>query len=122
MSLSTPSEVAIAFLDAFASQRMEDAARWIADGVAFTSPRVKLQGREAYLAAVSEFSQVVTRVELHHSFENDSQAMLVYDMHTAPFGVIRAHDFYIVQGGLIVKNDLLFDAAAMLAAAPPEAL
>lgn len=114
MSLSTtPREVATAFVKAFASRRMEDAAEWVADEVAFTSPRVQIRGRDAYLAAVGEFSGVVTGLDLLETFGDESRAMLVYDMHTVPFGVIRAADLYVVRDGLIVRNDLLFDTAAM---------
>lgn len=105
----TSVEIAEAFLEAFGRNDLTNAARYVADDITFESPRVSLTGADAYLAAVGEFAQAVTGVDIIAAFGDGDRAMVLYDMKTAPFGTIRAADYFVIRAGKIVKDILVFD-------------
>jgi hypothetical protein len=105
----TPTEIAVAYLEAFGRKDLPAAARYIADDIAFESPRVSLTGAEPYLEAVGDFAQAVLGVEIIAAFGDDERALVLYDMKTGPFGTIRAADYFLVRGGLITSDTLVFD-------------
>lgn len=104
-----PADVALAYLEAFARHDMATAARYVADDITFESPRAKLSGAGAYLDAVGQFAQAVTGVDTIAAFGDDDRAMVMYDMHTAPFGTLRAADYFEVRNGKITADKLVFD-------------
>jgi limonene-1,2-epoxide hydrolase len=105
----TPAEVASAFIEAFGRRDMTAIAGFLADDVAFESPRVALTGAEPVLAAMGEFAQVVTGVSVLAVVGDDERAMIMYDMATGPFGTLRAVDHLMVRDGRIVSDTLVFD-------------
>lgn len=104
-----PAEIAVAYLGAFARHDMATAAHYIADDIVFESPRVTLTGAEPYLAAVGEFAQAVTGVEIIAVFGDEERALVMYDMKTGPFGTIRAADHFVIRAGKIISDLLVFD-------------
>jgi len=110
---SNPSEVAVAYLEAFGRQDMTAAARFIADDITFESPRVTLTGAEAYLAAVGEFAKAVTAVDILAALGDGDRAFVLYDMKTGPFGTIRAANYFLVRDGRITSDVLVFDTALL---------
>jgi hypothetical protein len=108
-----PVDVALAYLEAFAKQDLTTAATYVADDIEFVSPRVHLHGKTDTLAAVGEFAQVVTGLDVLATLVDGDHVLVMYDMHTTPFGTIRAVDHLTLADGRITKDLLVFDPAAL---------
>lgn len=106
---STPAEVAVAFIEAFAGGDMAAVAGLVDEDVVFESPRVRLEGVEAFLEAVGQFAQVVAEVNIISVLGDADRAMVMYDMETGPFGILRAVDHLVVRDGRIQSDTLVFD-------------
>ena len=105
----SPADVAIAYIEAFGRGDMTTAATYLADDVVFESPRVRLEGRSAVVEAVSTFAQAVQSVTILATFGDPARALVMYDMHTGPFGPLRATDLLVVTAGKITSDTLVFD-------------
>ena len=105
----TPADLASAFIEAFGRRDMAAVAGYLADDVAFESPRATLTGAEPVVAAMAEFAQVVTGVSIVAVVGDDERAMIMYDIATGPFGTLRAVDHLVVRDGSIVSDTLVFD-------------
>jgi ketosteroid isomerase-like protein len=105
----TPSEIAVAFIDAFAAGDTQAVAALIADDIVFESPQVKLVGADAVLHAISQFVRAVTGVRNVTVLGDDERAMVMYDMDTGPFGTLKVVDHLVVRDGKIVSDTLVFD-------------
>lgn len=84
----------------------------LAENVTFKSPRVSLDGSAA-LSAIAEFSKLVSAVDEIAAVGSDNVALVHYDMHTIPFGVIRACDHYTFASGRIQSVETVFDTASL---------
>lgn len=109
----TPAAVAQAFIEAWGRQDMEEVARLVADDMEFESPMVRHTGAEAFLAAAGEFNRAVTGVDIVAVLGDDRSALVMYDMHTVPFGTLRAADHLVVEDGKITADKLVFDTHAV---------
>lgn len=109
----TPAAVAEAFVEAWGRRDMDEVARWVADDMTFESPMTKLTGADAFLAAAGQFAQAVTKVDVLAVLGDDRNALVMYDMHTGPFGTLRAADHLVVEDGKIVADRLVFDTHAV---------
>lgn len=109
MTARTPKEIGTDFVTAFGRGDLDAIRSMIADDIEFTSPRTHLSGATPYLAAVGEFAQVVDSVAIIAAFGSDAATMVLYDMHTAPFGTIRAVDYLTVTEERITNHQLVFD-------------
>jgi hypothetical protein len=109
----TPKAVALAFLEAFAKHELTAAAAYVADDIEFVSPRVHLHGASDYLAAVGEFAPAVTSLDVIAAMAEGDQVLVMYDMHTGPFGTIRAADHFTVVDERITKDLLVFDTVPL---------
>lgn len=105
----TPVEVAVAYIEAFGRRDMATAAQYVADDIEFESPMTRISGAPAYLEAVGQFAQGVTGVEIIGALGDDQRALVMYEMTTAPFGVLPAADHFVVADGKITVNRLVFD-------------
>ena len=84
-SPETNLETARAFLDAWSRSDTDAYLPLVGEGLQFASPRVNLEGPAA-LEALADFSQVVTSVTEVAAAASDDFALVLYDMHTGPFG------------------------------------
>ena len=84
----TPAEIAVTFIDAFASKDTEAAAALVAGDVVFESPQVRLSGAKAVVEAIGRFAQVVTGVSNVVVVGDEERAMIMYDMETGLFGTV----------------------------------
>jgi uncharacterized protein YndB with AHSA1/START domain len=69
-----------------------------------------------FAEALTRFGAVVQRAELLAALEGDGEALLLYDMVTAPFGTIRIAEGFTVRNGLITRIRHVHDTAALRAA------
>ncbi|MFJ1457375.1 nuclear transport factor 2 family protein [Nocardia sp. N2S4-5] len=101
--------VAVAFVEAFGKRDMSAVSALLADDVLFESPRVRITNATDVLAAVTDFAQAVTGVDIIDAFGDDERAVVVYDMHTGPFGTLRTVDHVVVRDGRIAADTVVFD-------------
>ena len=111
-------QLASDFLNAWASSQADRFTSYLDREVSFESPMATLQGRDAVAAAMSEFAQAVTGIKVLASAASQDSVLIMYDMHTGPFGTIRAAEHYRFRDGKIVSDQLVFDAPAIKAGPP----
>ncbi len=107
---STPRDVAIAFTNAWTSHDMETAASYVAEGVEFDGPIAgHTTGIDAYMQGLNAFAPVVTGMQIIAAFGDDTQALIMYDLTTAPFGTLRTAELLTVKDGKIQEDKVTFD-------------
>lgn len=112
-SSSTPVALARAFIEAWTSHDMDAAAGYLTDDVTFDSPTNHSDGKEAYMQGLSTFARVVTGVKMLAAFGDDTQALVMYDLATAPFGSMISADLLTFRDGRIAADVLTFDTFPM---------
>jgi hypothetical protein len=85
------------------------------EDVSFESPMVAHRGRDAVAAAMADFAQAVTGIDIIASAADGDSVVVMYDMHTGPFGAIRAAEHYRFRDGVIISDQLVFDSAPLRA-------
>jgi len=86
-------------------------ARHLHPDIRLVTPMEDLTGKDAVLEAARRLLGFLKSVEVHAKFGSEDQAMLAYSMHFAePAGVCRAAALMTFKDGLIVRNELFFDA------------
>jgi SnoaL-like domain len=120
-SASTSVTLARAFTEAWTSHDMEAAAGYLADDVRFDGPSGHSDGKEAYVNALGNFARIVTGVKILAAFGDDTQALIMYDVITGPFGTLTTADLLTFRDGKIAADVLTFDTFPMRSAqaAPP---
>jgi hypothetical protein len=89
------------------------AATHLADQFTFQSPLMTSHDAIGHLAGLAGFLQVVTGVDLISELYDESEATLVYDVHTAtPVGTQRTAEHFRLQDGQITSITLIFDATS----------
>jgi hypothetical protein len=98
------------------------AATQLADGFSFDSPLLTADAA-GHLAGLPAFLQIVTGVDMISELYAETEATLVYDVHTAtPVGTQRTAEHFRLRDDRIESINLIFDATAwrpMLAAMQP---
>lgn len=105
----TPVDVAVAYLEAWASGDMATAAKYLAEDVTFEGPMAQATGAQAVLNAISGFSELLTDLRILAAAGDDEQAIVMYEMVTAAFGTLRTAEHLLVSGGRIYASRLVFD-------------
>lgn len=113
MSAGEAAAVGRAFVEAFGRGDMAAVEALLAADVTFQSPRVQLNGASAVIAAMAEFAQVVNGVTVIAAMGDGDRAMIMYDMSTGPFGIVRAVDLLTVADERITSDVLVFDTAPL---------
>ncbi|WP_103352334.1 hypothetical protein [Amycolatopsis sp. CA-128772] len=87
------------------------AAAQLADTFAFRSPLITSADARGHLDGLAAFVGIVTEVEMLSELYGDSEATLVYDVHTAtPVGVQHTAEHFRLRDGKIEAISLIFDA------------
>jgi SnoaL-like domain len=87
-------------------------ARRLHPDVRLVTPMEDLSGKDSVLEAAKKLLGFIQGVEVQARFNSGNQAMLVYNMHFAgPAGLCRTAALMTFQDGLIVRNELFFDAS-----------
>jgi hypothetical protein len=89
------------------------AAANIAEPFTFQSPLMKSTDPEGHLAGLDSLLKVVSGVDMISELYGESDATLVYDVHTAtPVGTQRTAEHFQLRDGKITSILLIFDATA----------
>ncbi|MEV8634236.1 hypothetical protein AB0395_21535 [Streptosporangium sp. NPDC051023] len=88
------------------------AAAHLGEPFRFQSPFIDSDDRTGHLATLPGFVSIVTGVELISELYGESEATLVYDVHTAtPAGTQRTAEHFRLDGSKIISIMLVFDAS-----------
>lgn len=109
---STPAAIARVFTEAWTSHDMETAATYLADDVVFDGPITHTKGKQAYIEALSRFAGAVTGVTILAAFGDETQAIIMYDLATGPFGTLPSAELLTFRDGKIAADRLIFDTYA----------
>lgn len=106
-------EIVRAYHDARFRGDVAAAAATVSDSsFSFRSPFITSADPAGHLAGLEGLLRVVTEVEMISELYGESEATLVYDVHTAtPAGVQRTAEHFRVSDGKIDRILLIFDAA-----------
>ena len=86
-------------------------ARHLHPDIQLVTPMEELRGKEAVLEAGKRLLNFVRNIEVHAKFASENQAMLTYNMDFGePIGTCRAAALMTFKDGLIVRNEVFFDA------------
>jgi hypothetical protein len=102
-------EVTIAFTRAWSTRDMPTAASYVAEDIVFESPMVQIQGAAPYLESVRHFAEMVSDVNVIAVVSEGDRSIIMYDMTTGPFGVVRAAEHFVFENGKIKSDQLVFD-------------
>ena len=110
-SIEFAAETAIAYYQAMDRKDLAEMGRHLHPDIQLISPLDSLTGSQAVLDAAQRFLPAVKNIEIRAHFSSGEQAMLAYDMvFNEPLGVCRTAALITIKDGLIVRNELLFDA------------
>jgi hypothetical protein len=110
---ATTVDIARAFTEAWTSHDMNTAARHLAEDVVFDGPVNRTRGKNAYIEALNRFAQAVTGLKMLAAFDDDSQALIMYDVTTGPFGTLTCAELLTFRDGKIGTDLLTFDTYPM---------
>ncbi|MER7009284.1 nuclear transport factor 2 family protein [Dactylosporangium sp. NPDC000555] len=83
----------------------------LADQFTFQSPLMSSDEAVGHLAGLPGFLEVVTGVDMLSELYGETEATLVYDVHTAtPVGTQRTAEHFQLRDGRITSITLIFDA------------
>jgi len=103
---------AVAYYKAMADKDLPGMARHLHPDVRLVTPMEELTGKEVVLEAAKRLLNLIKSIKVHAKFGSQEQAMLTYDMDFAePIGVCRAAALMTFKDGLIVRNEVFFDAS-----------
>ena len=108
--------VARAYHCAWTGRDFDAAADLLASDLQTDVPLNTYAGKPEFAAAVRGFGALVERVELIAEVGRGDEAILLYDMHTEPFGTIRIAEHFTVAGGQITRIRHVHDTVALRAA------
>ena len=102
---------AVAYYEAMADKDLTGMARHLHPDVRLVTPMEELTGKEAVLEAAKRLLPLINSIKVHAKFGSEDQAMLTYDMDfSAPIEVCRAAALMTFKDGLIMRNEIFFDA------------
>jgi SnoaL-like domain len=100
-----------AYYKAMNDKDLSGMARHLHPDIRLVTPMEQLTGKEAVLEAAKRLLPLINSIKVHAKFGSEDQAMLTYDMNFAePIGVCRAAVLMTFKDGLIVRNEIFFDA------------
>lgn len=105
--------VARAYHAAWTAGDVGEACRYLAPDLHTDVPINTYAGRDDFAAAVAAFGGLAERVELLAEFGAQDQALLLYDMHTRPWGRFRVAEQFTVSDGLIRGIRHVHDTAVL---------
>ncbi len=86
----------------------------LAADLGFQGPIDTFSSADDFIATLTGFAQMLTRVDLLQELYTDDAASLLYDCVTnSPAGTIRTAEYFWLRGGKIASIRLVFDATTL---------
>jgi SnoaL-like domain len=102
------------YLQSWTQRDMDTARSYLADDLDFQGPIDTFSSADDFIATLTGFAQMLTRVDLLQEFYADDSAALLYDCVTdTPAGAIRTAEFFGLRDGKVASIRLVFDASAL---------
>jgi hypothetical protein len=102
---------AVAYYKAMADKDLTGMGRILDPKVRLITPMEELMGKETVLAAAERLLPLIRSIKVDTKFGSEEQVILTYDMRFAEsIGVCRAAALMTFKDGLIVRNEIFFDA------------
>ena len=99
---------ALAYYQAWTGKDLDEAMRYVAEGVVCENPTGRIEGLEAFRQFMTPFAQMLTGSDLLGAYGDADTAVLVYNPHTLVADAPSAERFTVRDGG-IVHDLLIFD-------------
>ena len=100
--------------EAWTHRDMDTARSCLADDLDFQGPIDTFSSADEFIATLTGFAEMLTRVDLLERFDAEDTAALLYDCVTdTPAGTIRTAEFFRLSDGKIASIRLVFDATAL---------
>ena len=100
--------------EAWTQRDMSTARSSMADDLDFQGSIDTFTNADEFIATLTGFAQMLTRVDLLQEFYTDDAAALLYDCVTnSPAGTIRTAEFFGLRDGKIATIRLVFDATVL---------
>jgi limonene-1,2-epoxide hydrolase len=113
---STTLSVVQAYFRGWTTRDYATAAHQLLPALAVEVPVNHYPNAATFVQALTQFGNMVERVDLLAELASDSQAMLLYDMDVQGMGTIRVAEHFTVQGGKITRLRQVHDTHAIRAA------
>lgn len=110
--MSSTTEIARAFTEAWTSGDMTTAASYLADDVTFDGPITHTSGKQDYLAGLGAFAQRASDLTILAVLGDEEQAMVMYELTTGPQRSTYAERLTFHEGK-IQTDRLIFDSFPM---------
>ncbi len=110
---SDPLRVAMRYHDAWTGGRFDDAIALLVDDLQTEVPINAYASRTEWAQALVGFASIVDRADLVAALGNADEAVLIYDMHTRPYGVLRIAEHFTVADGQIARIRHVHDTVAL---------
>jgi hypothetical protein len=89
-----------------------EAARQLGAEFRFRSPFIESDSPTGHLAGIELLVQIIDRVDMISELHSDTDAVLIYDLHTSsPVGIQRTAEHFRLRDGRITAITLIFDAS-----------
>ena len=92
---------ALDYFNAWRSKHFEDARKFLADDAAFDMPINTYQNTDQFMDAVMFTARTATRVDLIAQFENNDEALLLYEMESPSIGLLTIAEHFKINNGKI---------------------
>ena len=100
--------------EAWTQRDMSTARSCLADDLDFQGSIDTFSSADEFIATLTGFAQMLTRVDLLQEFYTHDAAALLYDCVTnSPAGTIRTAEFFRLRSGKIAIIRLVFDATVL---------
>jgi len=110
----SPTNVVRKYHDSWTRRDMSTARSCLADDLDFQGPIDTFSSADEFIATLTGFAQMLTRVDVLQELFTDDGAALLYDCVTnSPAGTIRTAEFFGLRDGKIANIRLVFDATAL---------
>ena len=112
-----PLDIAETFTRAWTGGDIEKAAAFVADDVVFDGPLQKSTGKKPYVEGLTKLAAGVKGVKIIAAFGDETQALLMYDLSTGPYGILTCAKHLTIKDGKITRDQLAFDSFPIRGAA-----
>jgi len=94
-------DLALQYHRAWTAGRFEDAAALLVEELETEVPLNTYASRAEWVSALTRFGSQIDRVEMVSALGGATEAVLVYDMHSTSFGVLRIAEHFTVSARMI---------------------
>jgi len=104
-----PEAIALAYIDAVSTKRLDALESLIAPDVKFVGPAMTMTGRDALVAALRRISALHVRNDVKRTFSEGKEVCVIYDLVTDTVGVHPTIEWLVIEDGRIQSIRLFYD-------------